>query len=348
MATIIYANVPNMTTIVDIANKLKISKSTVSRALTNSSDVSAKTRERVLRTAKEMNYSVNAYARNLVTNRSHLISFMIPDIADAFYQKIAQSADEYLSNAGYSMFYRNVKRDPKESLKFLKQAMEFHMDGVFITLDDWTDEICDFIANMNIPVISLRRKTPDRLKEIVPYVDCDYYEGLDNTITYLSSYGHKEIGYIAFETIVGKERISAYEKICSKYGLAMHMIRNRSFQDAGVRIEVGYNSAKKLINENPEITAILSGDDQLAIGALKYCNEAGIRVPEDISIMGCDDRSIGSLYCIQLTTLGQQREEAGLLAGQLMIDMIEHPGFHESINVPMIIRERRTVGRAAR
>lgn len=348
MKTIIIANVPAMTTIVDIANKLKISKSTVSRALTNSSDVSAKTRELVLRTAKEMNYFVNAYARNLVTNRSHLISFMIPDIADTFYQKIARSADDYLSKAGYSMFYRNVKRDPKESLKFLKQAMEFHMDGVFITLDEWTDEICDFIRNMNIPVISLRRKTPEKLKGIVPYVDCDYYEGLDNTITYLGSFGHKEIGYIAFETVVGKERISAYESICSKHGLALQMVRNRSYQDAGVRIEVGYNSAKKLIKENPQITAILSGDDQLAIGALKYCTEAGIRVPEDISIMGCDDRSVGSLYCIQLTTLGQQREESGLLAGQLMIDMIEQPGPHESINVPMIIRERRTVGRAAR
>ena len=131
-----------------------------------------------------------------------------------------------------------------------------------------------------------------------------------------------------------------------KRNLKCHMVRNKSWQDALARIEVGRNSTRKLLAENPDLTAILAGDDQLALGVLKYCSEEGIRVSRDLSVMGCDDRSVASLFCIQLTTLGQQREEAGLLAGQLMVDMIEHQGPAESIIVPMVIRERNTVGRA--
>jgi len=335
-----------MITIVDIAKKLNISKSTVSRALTDGKGVSPKTRELVLKTANEMNYSVNQFARNLVGSKTHLISFMIPDITDTYYQKMAGSADRFLTANGYSVFYRNVMRSPEASLEFLKQAMEFHVDGVFVTLDEWTPAICDFIRHMPIPVISLRRKPPQDLEGIVPFVDCDYSEGLENAVTYLNSLGHKDIGYISFETVVGKERALAYESVCMKRNLKCHMVRNKSWQDALARIEVGRNSTRKLLAENPDLTAILAGDDQLALGVLKYCSEEGIRVPRDLSVMGCDDRSVASLFCIQLTTLGQQREEAGLLAGQLMVDMIEHQGPAESIIVPMVIRERNTVGRA--
>lgn len=335
-----------MATIVDIANKLNISKSTVSRALTSSTGVSQKTRDLVLQAAKDMNYSANVYGRNLASRRTNLISFMVPDIGDSFYQAMASSADKVLSDAGYSIFYNNVRRSPKEALRFLQQAVEFQMDGVFITLDDWTDEICEMIMGMDIPIISLRRKTIDRLKTKVPYVDSDYVEGVDNAVNYLISHGHKNIGYIGFETLVGKDRLLAYEASCEKHQLPKHIIRNRSYQEAEVRIDVGYNSAKKFIQNNPRITAILAGDDQLAIGAMKYCEQSGIRVPQDISVMGCDDRITSSLYCVQLTTIRQQREEAGLLAGKLMLDMIEKPGVYDSVNVPMTIMERKTVGKA--
>ena len=171
---ILIVNVPDMTTIVDIAKKLNISKSTVSRALTNSAGVSAKTRDLVLRTAKEMRYSANAYARSLVSRKSHMICFMIPDITDTFYQMMANSAETVLAKAGYSVFYKNVRRDPEEAMRFLQLAIEYNMDGVFITLDDWTDDICSMIESMTIPVISLRRRTPECLRGKVPYVDSDY------------------------------------------------------------------------------------------------------------------------------------------------------------------------------
>ena len=343
---ILIVNVPDMTTIVDIAKKLNISKSTVSRALTNSAGVSAKTRDLVLKTAKDMRYSANAYARSLVSKRSHMICFMIPDITDTFYQMMANAAETVLAKAGYSVFYKNVRRDPEEAMRFLQLAIEYNMDGVFITLDDWTDDICSMIGAMTIPVISLRRRTPECLRGKVPYVDSDYDDGIDNAVTYLMSLGHKEIGYIGFETLVGLERLVVFEESCERHGLRKNIIRNRSFQDAGVRIDVGYNSAKKLINDNPRITALFAGDDQLALGALRYLGEKGIAVPDEMSVLGCDDRSISSLYCVQLSTLRQERAESGRLAGQLMLRMIEEPGYCEDIKVPMTIKERKTVGRA--
>jgi len=333
-----------MTTIVDIAKKLNISKSTVSRALTDSEEVSPKTRMLVKKAAQEMQYQANMYARTLVSQRSHMVSFMIPDITDNFYQKMAEGAESELNAAGYTLFYRNVHRNGIEALKFLEHAEEFHMEGVFITLDDWSEEICKKIQTMDIPVISLRRKTPPCLAGRVPFVDSDYEEGIDNAVSYLLSMGHRNIGYIGFETMVGKERIMAFEASCEKHHLVKNIIRNRSFQDANVRIDVGYTSAKKLIGMNHGLTVIFCGDDQLALGALKYCSEAGIPVPEKMSVMGCDDRDVSGLYCIQLTTMRQQIEESGHLAGQLMVQMIEKPGVYDDICVPMTIKERKTVG----
>lgn len=335
-----------MVTIIDIADRLNISKSTVSRALTGSSGVSEKTRELVLNTAKEMNYSANVYARNLAGDSTHMIYFMIPDITDAFYQEMANSADKVLSDAGYRVFYRNVRRSTNEVMNFLSEAKEFKMDGIFITVDEWTDEVCDAIKKMDIPVISLRRKTPEKLKNIVPYVDSDFIDGTEKAVKYLISLNHINIGYVGYETLVGKERISAYERSCEKHNIEKNIIRNRAYQNQNVRIEVGYDSAKKLLSESPEITAIMAGDDQLAIGVMKFCSEEGLRVPEDISVIGCDDRNISSLYCLQLTTIRQERTEAGSLAGELMLDMISKPGVYESINVPMTIKERKTVGKA--
>lgn len=337
-----------MTTIVDIANKLGLSKSTVSRALSNNSEVSEKTRVLVKKTAKEMNYVGNQIARNLVKRQTNMVGFMIPDISDGFFPKMAIAVENTLSLAGYAVSYSNVSRDPSKVMNFLDSAIEQMMNGVFITLDDWSEEVCAKIASLRIPVISLRRKTIATLTDIVPYVDSDHYEGVDRGVRYLLSLNHNNIGYIGYDTLVGRERTEAYKRSIRELGIDEHIVYNPCYQNPQIRIQIGYQSTKKLFQDAPQITAIFAGDDQLALGVLQFAEENRIRVPEDLSVLGYDNRDIAQLYCIQLSSIHQQIEDIGNRAAALMIEMItnkEADKVFDSILVSPTLVTRRTTGK---
>lgn len=335
------------TTIVDIANELRLSKSTVSRALSGSLGVSKRTRALVKAKAHEMNYSVNRMAQQLVSQRSHTIGFMIPDISDSFFPPMAVAVENCLEQAGYTISYMNVQRDSKRSLRFLTRAEENHWDGVFITLDDWNPEICQKLASMTIPIISLRRKVPASLANKIPYVDSNHFEGIERGIRYLISLGHKHIGYIGVETLVGKERLEAYVKSIQAHNLPEYVESNFPYQDQTFRIQVGYASTGRLLDKYPQITAIFAGDDQLALGAIQYCQEHDIKIPEQLSVLGYDDRGSSKLFCVQLSTIRQEVQEIGNTAGNLMIRMIEKNDEDTDfacINVPTTLKIRRTTG----
>lgn len=337
-----------MSTIVDIAQKLNISTSTVSRALCDSSGVSEQTRELVKQTAHEMNYSINRFAKNLVMQKSYTIGFMIPDISDNFFSKAAYGVESVLKGSRFSLAYTNVQRDENLILEYLKHAVEYKYDGVFITIDNWSDSIVEQMYRMNLPIISLRRKTPTIIKKI-PYIDSDNIDGVKQIVGHLVSLGHKDIGFIGFDSPVGKERSQCYIIAASEYKLPIcsmvYPAESSSFHNANARISLGYKSAQALLEKNPNLTAIVGGDDQLAIGALQYAFEKGIKVPEQLSITGYDDRDIASMYCIQLTTMRQELYEIGCHAGKMMLSMIENPGsIPANEDIKTNIKVRNTTG----
>lgn len=337
-----------MATIRDVARKLGVSTSTVSRALTGSSGVSEKTRELVKQMAEEMNYSANRFAQNLVTARSNTIGFMIPDISDSFFAKSAYGVEEAIRNTPYTLAYTNVKRNQENVCDFLRKAEEYCYAGAFITVDEWSEQVKARLYSMRIPIISLRRRPPGDMAEFLPYVVSDDFGGMESIINHLLNLGHQKFGYIGFDTLVGAERLNAFEKTARKHGIDFYSISSFSYHDAGTRILGGYNSAQSLLNAHNDITALCAGDDQLAIGALQYLDEVGIRVPQDISLVGHDDRDVTQLYCIQLTTVHQHLFEIGEYAGRMMLDMIAKPDQMRpnGISVPMELRVRRTTGPA--
>lgn len=314
-----------MATIKDIASRLNLSSSTVSRALTDNEGVSEATRELVKRTAEEMNYTINRFAKNLVTKTSYTIGFMIPDISDVFFSKSAYGVEEALKNTGYSLSYTNVERNSDRVLEYLKRAEEYQYDGIFITLDAWTDQVVKQLRALRIPIVSLRRRTPNLLEGKVPFVDSDHEDGVDQVVKHLVTLGHRSIGFIGFDTPVGLERTRSYHLAAEKYGIEKVLLQNYSFHDAGIRIMLGYKSAERLLGEHPNLTALFAADDQLALGVLQYLDEKHIDVPGQISVIGYDDRDVSGLFCIQLSTLRQQLFELGYQAGQLMLDMIASP-----------------------
>ena len=336
-----------MSTIRDIARQLGIAPSTVSRALTDASGVSEKTRRLVRETADRMNYSVNRHARNLVTRRSGLVGFMIPDISDSFFSKSAYGVEEALRNSEFEMVYTNVRRDPDNVCAFLRRAEEYCYAGAFVTIDVWTDAVKAQLRAMRIPVISLRRQTPPDMEGVLPFVDSDHTGGTESFVNHLLQLGHRRFGYIGFDTPVGQLRAEAFRATAEKKGLDYVEVSNFSYHNADIRISAGYGSAQRLLDAHPDITALCAGDDQLAIGALQYLTENHFRVPEDISLVGYDDRDVAQLFSIQLTTVRQQLFEIGQYAGRMMLDRIRRPETPvRSMRVPTTLKIRKTTGAA--
>ena len=334
-----------MATIQDIARQLGVSTSTVSRALMGAQGVSESTRNKVRQVAKQLNYSVNRNAQNLVMGGSRTIGFMIPDIADSVFAKTAYGVEEALRGTPFSLVYINVKRSADNVCHFLQTASENRYAGVFVTIDDWTDIVIDQIRAINIPVDSLRRITPDCIKKLVPFVDTNYVDGAEIYLRHLLSLGHREFGYIGDDTSVGNARKDAFLRIAQKHGLLYHIITSKPYYSAGVRASAGYDMTRKLLDEYKGTTAICASDDQIAIGVLQFLSENGHSVPRDISVLGYDDRNISDLFCIQLTTMHQPLTEIGEQAGHMMLQMIKNPDIcPESIFVPSALVSRRTVG----
>ena len=334
-----------MATIVDIAQKLNISTSTVSRALCDNEGVSEKTKALVKKTAKEMNYSLNRNAKNLVMQKSYTIGFMIPDISDNFFSKSAYGVEEALSGSKFSLAYTNVQRKEDLILEYLRRAVEYKYDGVFITLDNWTEKIVNQLERMSIPIISLRRKTPEGIQGI-PYVDSNHIGGLKQVLKHLIDLGHKDIGFIGFDTTVGNERTRCYISAAEEMNIPVYRVDNYSFHNAQIRISLGYKSAETLLSRYPKLTALVAGDDQLALGALQYAAEHNIQIPRDLSITGYDDRDISNLFCIQLTTARQELFDIGYKAGTMMLDMINNPSLRpENVEIDTKLVIRKTTAR---
>lgn len=335
-----------MLTIKDIAKQLGMSPSTVSRALNNHPKISEKTRKTVMDYVEKNHYTPNLNARNLVNRNSHVIGFMIPDISDSFFSRSAFGVEELLYQNGYDIAYSSTERSVKRVKAYLINCMEHRFSGAFVTPDEWTDDLVELIHNLNIPIVSLRRKTPRTSPEI-PYVDSDHYGAIRTAMDYLFKLGHIDIGMISADTIIERERLNSYHDVMKEMGLKSCFVDGITTKVSANRIESGYKAAKIILERNPTLTAIVSSDDMMAIGIMEYLNKMGKSVPEDISVIGCDDRLEGRLYPIQLTTMQQSLHEMGNQAASMMLKLIQARNRQiPSVTLSTILVERKTAGQA--
>ncbi|TBL75649.1 LacI family DNA-binding transcriptional regulator [Paenibacillus thalictri] len=308
-----------MPTIKDIAKKLGVSVSTVSRALNNHPDIREETKEEVLEAIKKLNYTPNALARSLIHKRSYTIGLMIPDITDQFFSAMAQGVEEVLSDSGYLVVYGNMSRSPKKERIFLQNASERKMDGLIVTPDTMDDEMIALLQRLEIPVVFLRRRPPASLQ--MPFVDVDHYKGTCKAIEYLLSLGHKDIGFIGLPdySFTGRERYRGFVDTMNRHGIELHP-NGCVFDERSIAL--GYQGMAQLHVNYPGMTAVFAANDLLGVGALEWLAENRISVPEQMSVVGFDNLEMTNLHWIKLTTVAQPRTEMGKKAAELLMEMI--------------------------
>ena len=308
-------------TLADIARELGISKMTVSRAINNDPLVNAKTRERVLEVSRRLNYQPNQFARALVTNRSFLIGVIVPDLMHSYFAEILHGVSGFARPSNFQIVIgnseENVGREISEA-----EALRLRTDGLIIapTVPVSKAEIYQKMVADGTKIVLIDRTLAGL---DCPMVTTDNVEVGVLATEHLIKLGHKKIGHLrgTSTTSTSRERLEGYKKALSRNDITLD---KRLVRDCGFMESDGYEAMRRWIEEGDLPTAIFAVNDPAAIGAMQAMANAGIKIGEDIAIVGGGNIHYGDMLSVPLTTVSWSRSEMGQAAARLLISMIEN------------------------
>jgi LacI family transcriptional regulator len=309
-------------TLADIARELGLSKMTVSRAINNDPLVNPKTRERVLEISRRLNYQPNIFARALATNRSHLIGVIVPDLMHSYFAEILHGIGVVARASKLQIVIGNSEEHVDREISEV-EALRSRTDGLIIAP-------CLSQSKMNLYRQMIENDTKivliDRTLEGLncPMVSTDDVQvGLLAT-EHLIGLGHRKIGHLrGTATSTSKKRLEGYKKALEKNGVDFDKSLVR---ECGLMESDGYKTMKAWIKEGNLPTAIFAVNDPSAIGAMQALDEAGIKIGEDLAMVGGGNIHYGDMLRVPLTTVSWSRGEMGQSAARLLIQMIEGKG----------------------
>ncbi|MBT3176770.1 MAG: LacI family DNA-binding transcriptional regulator [Desulfobacula sp.] len=310
-------------TIKDLARHLKVSTTTISNALNGKPGVGKKARKKILQMAKEMGYQPNYFAKGLVSKQSHAIGLTIANIADPFSAELARGVYEKANELGYTMMLFNTNYDIENEAKSIEILKSKGVDGIILTTVTQDDPNIDSLNEIQMPYVLVNRLilNPKKANRI-DSVSVDDYGSFYKAAKHLCRLGHKNIAVIAGDMDVSTAiaLTQGANDAFAEYGVT---IPPDLFIECGFSREKAYQAAKAIFLKNKQPSAILIQGDNMAIGVREAAYEIGIKIPEDLSIVGLDDISISSLAGIELTTIAQNQYKMGATGVQLLIDKIK-------------------------
>lgn len=308
-------------TMKDIAEMAGVSKSTVSRVINNTKPVSAEIRKRVEKVIEETNYKPSSVARSLAKKETHIIGLIIPDLANDFYTELVRGISEAAHEHGYNVFLCNTFRDHELELDFLEILKEKEVDAIIFTTFHITEEQKEFMRTYKKPIVTVNREFDDESLPLIPNIDIDNYKASYEAVEYLINTGHKRIGIIraSEEDKTCIDRLEAYQKALHDHGLecTSDLIIGKDFHFTSA-----YDEMYNILNSKERPDAMFCISDELACAAIKACLDFGLRVPEDISIIGFDDIPLAKRYNPEITTVRQPIFDMGKVAMETVYDMI--------------------------
>lgn len=308
-------------TITDIAKQLNISASTVSRALHNHPAISLKTRQAVVELAEKLNYQPNILALNLLRKKTNTIGVIVPEITSYFFSSVIGGIQDLLSPYGMNMIIGQSNESYEEEKALVQKFAAIRVDGFLISPSQETKDYDHLRAlkNAGIPLVIFDRDC-DGLEADKVFVD--EYNGALQAVEYLISTGCRRIAHIAGSSSLStaRHRLGAYKDALHKHGLPVqpeYIVETHGFTP-----EAGINPAKMLLALPRPPDAIFTVNDGVAIGAMYVLKEAGIAIPDEISVIGFDDDPHSCYFKPSLSTVWQPVYELGMLAARMLTKQI--------------------------
>ena len=306
----------------DIAHDLGLSTVTISKVLRGHSDIGEETRKRVLKRMEEMHYRPNFAARALITGRTYTIGLVVPDLLHPFFAQVAKAISAGIRGQGYSLIITSSEEDPELEQQEIEQLLERRVDAMLIASAQWTVESFRRIEEQRIPYVLIDRHFVGLPANFVG-VD-DEAVGL-MAANHLLEQGCRRIAHIRGpETSTGIGRFQGYKRALAAHGLVPapeHVLSiGRSGDDRGE--PGGFEAAKKLLATNPRPDGIFCFNDPIALGVMRALLDAGLRIPEDIAVMGCGNVLYSDFLRVPLTSIDQDSAAIGAYAAERALFLV--------------------------
>jgi len=308
-------------TIIDVAREAGVSYATVSRVINNGDHVKADKRERVLKAMAKLAFSINPAARSLRGGHSHTVGLLVRDLGTGYIGEIIRGADIALSEAEYDLtLYTTHRRKTKEAT-YVATLMRGTADGLLLVLPRSPEAYLEFLHERHFPYVLIDHQGIDNTG---PSVGATNWQGGYDATKHLLDLGHRRIGFVTGTMEMGcaQDRLAAYKAALTDYGVS---IDPNLIQEGDFFQPRGYDCAQALLALPTPPTAIVASNDVSAFGVMEAVRDLGLRIPDDISIVGFDDIHQASQVNPPLTTVRQPLEEMGRTAAQMLLDYIADP-----------------------
>ncbi|HEX7727525.1 MAG TPA: LacI family DNA-binding transcriptional regulator [Terracidiphilus sp.] len=316
-------------TLLDVARACELSVSTVSIVLSEaplSKNVAAATRTRIREAARRLGYHPDAYARSLRRRHSQTVGILAYDLSDPFCTPLVQGIQAGLERPGYLPLLMDARTERKLFDRYLKMILEQRAEGV-IVIASWVFEETNLLADLeknHVPIVILGR---DLSKRKIDSLLIDNRAGGTLALNHLVELGHRKIAVIRGpeEMFDSKPRWEGIRAAATKAGIKLDprlVLQLPGLTESNLGFEGGLTLSQKLLATGVSFSAVLAFDDMTALGVMRGLTEAGIRVPEDCSIVGFDDVLPGAVTTPGLTTIRQPLKQMGLRAAKWCVDAI--------------------------
>ena len=306
----------------DIADDLGLSVVTISKVLRDHPDIGQETRERVLRRVKELNYQPNILARSLVTGRSYLVGLVVPDLIHPFFAEVAKALSSAIRKKGYSLIISSSEEDQEFEAREIRHLQARRLDALVVA--STRTEASDFegLEHADEHLLLIDREIPGLLAN---YVGIDDEAAGRIATEHLVSVGCRRIAHIrGRDNSTGLRRHEGYRKALLANGLEYsetYVVR-RSKVDVQ-STEQGASAMQQLLQCRPRPDGVFCYNDPLAMGAMNAALEAGLRIPEELAVIGCGNLHYDSSLRVPLSSIDQHSQEIGQRAAELVLSLIE-------------------------
>lgn len=329
-------------TIMAVAARARVSTATVSRVINGTAKVNPDTAERVREAVKALNFYPDSSARALGSGRSGMYGLIISDITNPYFPELVKAFETVAAEYGKDVLIANTDYDPKRMEMCVARMLQRKVDGVAIMTSEMDDRLIHEFSHRQIPTVFM--DTPKGMQG-VSTVRVDYSAGVKEAMSHLISLGHERIAFISGPMGLSSARLRAesFTRSLKKHGLVDEA---GLVQQGNHRVDGGHEAMKRILALRPRPTALLCSNDLTAIGAMGAIHEAGLRIPEDISVVGFDDIELSGYTQPALTTLHVPRSELAATAFRALLREREQAHGKSAGKLEHVIQPRLVVRRS--
>jgi len=320
----------------EVAKQAGVSPATVSRVLNKTQYIAPETEQRVLAVVRQLNYYKNVHARRLATGQSDLFGLVISEIANPYFPEIIRGYQAMAWSRGFDVLLCNTEYDPERTKAVMRKLRESAVRGVAVVTSSVDQSMASELTAVGIPLVFCNY---DSAGKLVGNICIEYECGINKAIEHVVELGHRSTAVISGPN---ENRTAMRIKNALVSGLTARGLKPVCVLESNYRVDAGASAVREVLSRREIPTVVFCGNDLIAMGAMSALEESGVRVPEDVSVIGIDDIFFSFLARPPLTTIRVPREQLGVTAFEALDRMLKlkrRKGSTYTLETDLVVRK---------